>query len=315
MKEHAVAYRIVDWRKGMAALEAGSVDLVLADPPYGDITDNLWDHAPEWEILAGEIQRVLTPAGTAYIFGRQPSLIDVHLQMRRFFELQAEYVWDKGIALWTGGKHPTHAHEDIWWYRKHTTDMKDLLFNLDEVGRRQPVVLKKGRSLQSSGNQRNAFPRMYETRGVSAPPDVLRFGKVTGRSKEYRGHPTQKPIALVAWLIRAATKPGQLVLDPFAGSGTTLYAAALTGRRALGFERNRRWAKAMEGALAWRPVVAPQAAAVPSGAEEASSLPTMPPERLDAALAVLHGAASATRRRRKPHAPPEPSGKAPVAEK
>ena len=250
-----VTYRICDWRKGLASLEDGSIDLLMLDPPFGGITDNAWDHAPDWAVLRDEAARVLARTGTLYMFGRQPTLIPVHNAFASRFVLQAEYIWDKGSGLWHEGKKPRNAHENVWWYRKADARPVDIVFNLEEAGLRNPVVLKAKRAgtISSSGNQRNTIPRMYETRPLNPPSSVLRFSRVVGGSKEYRGHPTQKPIALIAWLIRAATLPGALVVDPFLGSGTALYPCAATGRRGIGFERNRRWSGAIQAALSWTP--------------------------------------------------------------
>ncbi len=253
MATRRIRYRICDWLDGMKSLKPASAHLVMIDPPYGGITDNEWDVAPDWEALTIQVDRILDATGTLYVFGRQPSLIIPHRALEDRFTLQAEYIWDKGAGgLWTGGKKPIHAHENIWWYRRRNGRAGDITFNLEEVGNSRPPGLKLSRGFtQAGGNQSTTFPRLYEKHTLTAPASILRFSRVSPSGKEYRGHPTQKPIALLAWLIRAATKEGDLVVDPFLGSGSTLYAAAATGRRAVGFERNAAFEPAIKGALSW----------------------------------------------------------------
>ncbi len=247
-----VRYRICDWAEGMRRLKPASAHLALLDPPYGGITDNEWDTVPDWGALTNQLDRVLDNTGTLYVFGRQPSLIEPHLALAGVFTLQTEYIWNKGTGLWTGGNKPRHTHENVWWYRKAACKAGAITFNLEEVG--TPGVKEvryRGRAGISTSNQRSTMPRMFEARPWNPPPSVLNFSKVSSTSKEYRGHPTQKPIALLGWLIRAATMEGDLVVDPFVGSGSTLYAAAATGRRAVGFERNPAFENAIKGATTW----------------------------------------------------------------
>lgn len=141
-----------------------------------------------------------------------------------FFMIQ-EVVWNYGAGV-AGRLFLSPRNEKFLWYVK---DAEEYVFNLDDI--RDPDVKypnqKKNGKLKCNPNGKN-------------PSDVWQIAKVTSganrSSKERTAHPAQFPLALVSRVILASSNRGDVVLDPFAGSGSTLEAAARLGRKAIGFE-------------------------------------------------------------------------------
>ncbi|MCD6497452.1 MAG: site-specific DNA-methyltransferase [Deltaproteobacteria bacterium] len=212
----------------LARLPQGSVNLIFADPPYflsnggmtcqsgkrANVDKGQWDRARspedihefnmEWLSLC---QRALHPNGTMFVTGTRHVIFSVGFAMQQLgFKLLNDISWYKVTPPPNlSCRYFTHSTETIIWAArnqksKHFFDYQSM--KLDNAG-------KQMRSLWSIMPPRKAEKR---------------FGK----------HPTQKPIALLDRIIRAASQPGDLILDPFNGSGTTGIAAALLDRRYIG---------------------------------------------------------------------------------
>ncbi len=122
-----------------------------------------------------------------------------------------ELVWSYGL----GGSSPRYyprKHDTILWYTRGAS------WHFDP-----PMI--PARSVRMRGE-------------LKKQPDVWDVPSINNQAKERNGYPTQKPLALLEPLVRAHSRPGELVLDPFCGSGTTLVAAVRAGRRALGVDRS-----------------------------------------------------------------------------
>ncbi len=206
-------------------LENESVDLIVADPPYNLAKDYGNNHdlkgfdeyilfTKEW---LSEAKRVLKPNGTIYVFMGVRFISYLYDIMDR--ELQLNFnswiVWHytQGLGK-TKGFSP--RHDDILVFNKG----KDFIFNLDDV-----------RVPQKYYRERNNM------RGAN-PGDVWEFSHVHYSNPNRQNHPTQKPEGIVERIVLASSNKGDLVLDPFSGSGTTLRVCQQLDRRAIGFELN-----------------------------------------------------------------------------
>ena len=158
------------------------------------------------------------------------------------------------IWYYTFGVHCKHkftrSHAHLFYFVK---DPQAFTFNADAIR------VKSDRQLKYNDKRANPKGKL--------PHDVWTFSRVCGTFKERVGwHPCQMPVGLLERIIAACSNPGDVVLDPFAGSGTTLVAAARLGRRWSGVELSQQYAArateriAAEGALrAERPADAPPA--------------------------------------------------------
>ncbi len=205
-----------------------SVDLIIADPPYnlGKDYGNNSDSREFEEYLEfsrqwlEEAKRVLKDDGTIYIFMgvRYISYIYNILERELGMNLNSWITWHytQGIGK-TKGFSP--RHDDILMFTK-TNKFK---FNLDEIRVPQKYYRKRN-------NMRGANPG-----------NVWEFSHVHYCSKNRKPHPTQKPEGIIERMVLASSNEGDIVLDPFAGSGTTLRVCQQLNRDCIGFELNREY--------------------------------------------------------------------------
>ena len=225
----------IDWLEGLAA---ESVDLVFADPPY-NLGRERWDAlGSPAEYLAWSARwiaaaaRVLKRDGSLYICGFSEVLADI-----------------KGVAA----PHFAGCRWLVWYYRNKANLGRDwgrshesLLhlrrpdFALDVDAARVPYnahTLRYPSHPQAESSRYGGKPYVWQPNPLGAKPrDVFEVPTLTNGMREKTAHPTQKPLELVRRLVAAASRPGALVVDPFAGSGTTLVACEALGRRWLGCE-------------------------------------------------------------------------------
>lgn len=205
----------------------GSVDMVLADLPYGT-TQNKWDSVLPLDRLWAEYWRAVKPDGAVVLTAAQPFTSELVMSQPRYFKY--DWVWrkPKGTGHLNAKKMPMRDKEDILvFYREQCT------YN-PQFWEGEPYKNKAGKSKETGltasygdyGNHREGSD------GKRYPKQVLEFGVVE------RGnvHPTQKPVALMEYLIRTYTNEGETVLDNTFGSGTTGVAALNTGRKFIGME-------------------------------------------------------------------------------
>lgn len=231
----------------LARLEAGSVDAVITDPPYGT-TALEWDKKIDlprfWEL----VKRVIKPGAVVVMFSQQPFTTDLINSNRGWFRY--ELIWRKTapVGFLDVRYRPMRIHENILVFCEHYRRSND--------GRRaamtyNPQMMVGKPYKKSSGKIRSnhyAFSGMdYErvNTGTRHPVDVLDYPNRGGKSY----HPTQKPVDLLEWLVRTFTREGELIVDPFAGAGSTLLAGAKAGRRVLGIERDGKYIEAFNERL------------------------------------------------------------------
>ena len=224
----------VAWLK---TLPSASVDLVFADPPY-NIKKAEWDtFESQQEYVAWSLRwieeaaRVLKPSGTLYVCGFSEILADLRLPASRFFRGCRWIVWHyKNKA--NLGDDWGRSHESILHFRKG----REFTFNTDDV--RIPYgehTLKYPAHPQAEtsqyGKAANKDRVWHPHPGGAKPKDVLEIPTTCNGMHEKTPHPTQKPEELLRKIILASSQPGDVVIDPFLGSGTTAVVAEQLKRR------------------------------------------------------------------------------------
>jgi site-specific DNA-methyltransferase (adenine-specific) len=210
----------------MGFLDEGTVDMVLVDLPYGT-TACKWDTIIPLEPLWTELKRLAKPTAAMVFTASQPfttALIASNLKEFRYC-----WVWDKqvGRGHLVAKKRPMARHEDIAvFYRKPP------FYNPQMVQRDKPVKGKEGRRTAIMGGQSVGYEKVYE---YKYPQTII---SVPSESNSCKVHPTQKPVALMEYLIRTYTREGDTVLDCCMGSGSTGVAAIRTGRKFIGIEKD-----------------------------------------------------------------------------
>lgn len=212
----------------LATLPAASVDMVLADPPYG-MTRNAWDCQIDLQTLWPALRRVCKPNAAMVLTAAPP--FDKMLAMSNAAEYRYDWVWEKGNATGhlNASRMPLKAHENICvFYREPPT------YNPQKTSGHKPV-----NSFYTRHSGRNYGKAEANTAGGGSterfPRTVLRF---PSEKQTRKGHSTQKPIALMRYLVRTYTNAGGIVLDFCMGSGSTGLACALEGRGFIGIEKN-----------------------------------------------------------------------------
>jgi modification methylase len=248
----------------MAELPAASVDLIFADPPYNlqlrgelhrpdnsrvDAVDETWDRfasfaaydafARDWLAAA---RRLLKPDGAIWVIGSYHNVyrLGAALQDAGFWILN-DVVWRKSNPMPNfRGKRLTNAHETLIWAAR--SDQSRYTFNYEAM-----KALNEGVQMRSDW----LIPLCTGAERLKTPDGE-------------KAHPTQKPEALLHRVLVASTRPGDVVLDPFFGTGTTGAVARRLGRRFVGIEREPAYiAAAARRIAAVRPLDA-EAAAVTS---------------------------------------------------
>jgi site-specific DNA-methyltransferase (adenine-specific) len=215
-----------------------SVDLMFADPPY-NLTKNFndttfretsLDEYAEWlDSWLAQTVRILKPTASVYICGDWRSSAAIHRVGQKYFLPQNRITWEreKGRGAKANWK---NCSEDIWFF----TVSEDYYFNVEAVMLKRKVV--------APYTHENGEPKDWdETENgrfrVTHPSNLWTDLTVPYWSmRENTDHPTQKPEKLLAKIILASSKEGNLVFDPFNGSGTTTVVAKKLGRRYLGVE-------------------------------------------------------------------------------
>jgi DNA modification methylase len=227
----AVGEPMIDLRLGdcleiMATLPDASVDAVICDPPYGT-TACKWDSpipfAPMWE----QLKRLIKPRGAIVLFGSQPFTSALVMSNPTWFRY--EWVWEKQqpTGHLDARRKPLKAHESILLFADGR-----VLYNPQGT---QPAYIKNGReSKNGKGVYGNVGNPDYVTFEQNFPRSVLRVPCLT-RGQE---HPTQKPVALMSYLVKTYTNEGDTVLDFTFGSCTTGVACIETGRSFIGIEND-----------------------------------------------------------------------------
>lgn len=226
--------RMGDCLEVMATLAPGSVDLVLSDPPYGT-TACSWDTVIPFEPMWREVWRVLKPNGAAVFTASQPfTSALVMSQVKRF---KYQWVWekDKSTGHLNANRRPMVAHEDVLVFCGLAPNYYPCMVETG-VPSNKSAKAKRASTAEAYGKFEE-----YQRGGATHrfPRSVLKINTVN--SAHGVQHPTQKPVALMEYLIRTYTNGGETVLDFTMGSGTTGVACANTARRFIGIEKDPKY--------------------------------------------------------------------------
>ncbi len=241
-----------DCLKEMNNIEKESVDLVLVDPPYGK-TSCKWDSiiplGPMWQ----SIRKILKPNGTVVMTASQPFtsvLICSNLKMFKY-----SLVWEKsrGSNFVHAKYQPLKTHEDIcvWSYGGSAQGSKSPMTYNPQMSNGKPydkgIGHQDNKHLSGGFSKRKSISKVNKT-GLRMPRSVQYFN--SDSDKAFRGlHPTQKPVALMEFLIKTYSNENDTVLDFAMGSGSTGIAAHSLNRNFIGIESEARYFKIAEARM------------------------------------------------------------------
>jgi len=221
-------------------------DMIWLDPPYFDWADgDIGTKKPDHRDLSFYTYQLLNPKGVVFLCGNQPQLMGDWQWWDRWFRLVFEVIQYKHGGTPPVNKfQPVRTHENIWCMIRRGVQITETKLNMDRAARNPSTKKTVHKEPKSAMRIRFGGETMTEWRSeVGLPKSVIDCSQIKAGNVEYEGHPTQKPIALMRVLIRMSTEPGNWILDPFAGSGTTGLIAEEEARNCLMMEINKDYIK------------------------------------------------------------------------
>lgn len=230
-------------------LDANIARLVIADPPYFNVLlDESWDTSWQSEddylawtkLWLQSAMRVLLPGGLLYCFGQvgKREHIMLHLMSQAAIEYSFHdlIIWDRVVGYNNRADSFNPCYEMILVLRK---EGGEVCFDKDAI-REQYDTKTIERYARDKRYKNPESRREHLSRGKYAT-NLWRIPSLKGTSREKVGHPSQKPEALIERIIQSSTRTGDLVIDPFSGSGTTAVVAQKLGRKWLAIEKSEEY--------------------------------------------------------------------------
>jgi len=212
----------------MKELPENSVDTIITDPPYGT-TACKWDSIIPLEAMWEQLKRVIKPNGAIVLFGSEP--FSSALRMSNIKNYKYDWIWEKhnGSNSLLCKKQPLNFLENISiFYKKQTTYNPQMW-----KGKPNHTRNDNGCDMDSELIGQSISRAITKTDGIKYPRRIIKFNSI----RTNKLHPTQKPVALMEYLIKTYTNEGETVLDFTMGSGTTGIACVNTDREFIGIEK------------------------------------------------------------------------------
>lgn len=242
---------------GLASLPDETFQAIIADPPYGNVllsqdwdtgldAEAYLDWSERWFSLA---LRKLKPDGLIYVFGqlgqREHRWIPLAARLCQLATFHDQLVWDRVVGYNERRDSFTPAYELCLVLRKSPTARP--FFDKDAV--RIPYDDATITRYLRDKRYRDPVARWNHLQQGKFATNLLRVPSLKGSSKEKVGHPSQKPERLVSMLVESSSRPGDWVLDPFLGSGTTAVVCEKLGRQWVGIEREPSYCLMAQGRI------------------------------------------------------------------
>ena len=230
-----------DCLERMKEIPDGSVDMILADPPYGT-TACKWDSVIDLALMWEQLKRIIKPNGAIVMTACQPfttSLVASNIKQAKHF-----WVWikERGTGFQVAKYRPMMATEDVCVFVNGRGALST--YNPQMTPLEKPRIEKFARSKSGS----SPIANMIQGERIATaryPVNTLTF-----KRDKSKMHPTQKPVALMEYLIKTYTNEGETVLDFVMGSGTTGIACKNTGRKFIGIEKDETYFKIAQDRIA-----------------------------------------------------------------
>ena len=220
----------------MKTIPDGSIDAIITDPPYGT-TACKWDSVIDFELMWEQLNRIIKPNGAIVLFGSEP--FSSALRMSNIKNYKYDWIWKKnrGSNFATLKYQPFKEHEIISVFNKH--NYYPIKEERSQGGKNRLDYKFKNKTSDINGGKfiNNGSDEYINPLGKNLrnPSSVQKFNTEVGK------HPTQKPIALMEYLIKTYTNENETVLDFTMGSGSTGVAAKNLNRNFIGIEQDDKY--------------------------------------------------------------------------
>ncbi len=230
---------LIDALQGIPSLPDSSLDLVIADPPYGLGKDygndsdkktakDFLDWMEKWLLL---MIPKLKDSGSLYIFTTWRYSPEIFVFLKQQMLMINEIIWDRKVPSMGGTTRKySSVHDTIGFFAK----TKKYYFDLDSIRIPYDAKTKKART-------RSIFVGQKWLELGYNPKDVWSISRLHRLHAERFDHPTQKPLEIIERMVKASCPPNGIVLDPFAGAGTTVEACIRNKRHYIAFEINKQY--------------------------------------------------------------------------
>lgn len=225
----------------MQTIEDGSIDAIITDPPYGT-TACKWDSVIPFEPMWEQLNRIIKPNGAIVLTSSQPFTSALVMSNAKLFKYSLVYEKTTPTGHLNAKKMPLRCHEDILvFYKKSPTYNPQKTFGHQ---RKTSSAKSRAKCIERNNKKDKVYQNeiLDKVKSYSSteryPRSVLKFS--TDKQKSTL-HPTQKPEALMRYLINTYTNEGETVLDFTMGSGTTGVAAKQTNRKFIGIEKEEKY--------------------------------------------------------------------------
>ena len=230
-----------DCLEGMKRIPDGSVDCVICDLPYGVLNKQSeggsWDSAIPLDLLWEQYRRITKPTAAIVLFGQGMFTSDLMQSNRKMWRYNL--IWDKMRA--TGflncARMPLRQHEDICVFYEKLPTYNPQKYEVPDWAKTHT----RGRGASNTNRCYGNFylHQQFDITNEKWPRSIIEISKKTNEADAW--HPTQKPVALIQYLIRTYSNEGDTILDNCMGSGTTAIAAIREKRNFIGFELNKEY--------------------------------------------------------------------------
>ena len=209
----------------MKDIPDGSVDLVLTDPPYGT-TACKWDTVIPFEPMWEQLNRIIKQNGAICLFGSEP--FSSALRMSNIKNFKYDWIWDKvkPSGFQVAKFRPMSRTENVSVFCNSKLNYFPIMTERTNIKASKVYSSSNSNPLKYNDGKERTYKEKY-------PQSSLVFSNANQKGKV---HPTQKPVALLEYLIKTYTKEGETVLDFTMGSGSTGVACINTNRRFIGIE-------------------------------------------------------------------------------
>lgn len=231
------------WQEMLPTIRTGEVDCVLADLPYGEIAQG-WDVMPDLPALWDELLRVGKPDCQYLFFASFKHAAALYVSQPKLFRY--DLVWMKNLAVGflDAKKKPLRKHEFVLLFARNLGTYNP------QFTTGVPIKHKVCRHGTKAGRVygSEADVNIYQNpEGRRYPVSLQQWNQDPSRHNSQKDnkarHPTQKPLTALEWLVKTYTNPGDTVLDPTMGSGTTGVACQALGRNFIGIEQDEKYAQ------------------------------------------------------------------------